>query len=149
MSLLIKRLAEGNARKFAREIGTESGVIAHIVGGRMSKPSFQLLTLIANRYPLLNTKWLLTGEGEMLLDGKPTPELDEAYEKLREKEELIDTLLEQLQKERKRNQQLEPFRKPTAVLGKYNPLRQARILRPGWPKRSKTGAVLGAVGMAA
>lgn len=68
---LIEHFAKGNKTAFAKEVGTLPSVIASIVGGRMSKPSFELLEKIAVRYPEINTTWLLTGKGDMVIPEAP------------------------------------------------------------------------------
>lgn len=70
INALIEHFAKGNKTAFAKEVGTLPSVIASIVGGRMSKPSFELLEKITLRYPEINGSWLLTGRGPMVI---PTP----------------------------------------------------------------------------
>ena len=71
LNLLINHFAKGNKAAFAKEIGTLPSVIASIIGGRMSKPSFELLEKIVLRYPEVNSSWLLTGRGMMLIPEAP------------------------------------------------------------------------------
>lgn len=71
LNLLIEHFAKGNKTAFAKEVGTLPSVIASIVGGRMSKPSFELLEKISLRYPEINTSWLLTGRGDMVMPDAP------------------------------------------------------------------------------
>lgn len=54
--------------KFAEAIGVQASSISHVVSGR-SKPSFEFLEKIKNRYPELNMNWLISGEGEMFSIG--------------------------------------------------------------------------------
>lgn len=68
---LIEHFAKGNKTAFAKEVGTLPSVIASIVGGRMSKPSFELLEKIAVRYPEINGSWLLAGRGPMTIPVPP------------------------------------------------------------------------------
>jgi hypothetical protein len=70
LNMLIEHFAKGNKTAFAKEVGTLPSVIASIVGGRMSKPSFELLEKIMLRYPDINGGWLLAGRGPMTI---PTP----------------------------------------------------------------------------
>jgi hypothetical protein len=70
INLLIEHFAKGNKTAFAKEVGTLPSVMASIVGGRMSKPSFELLEKIMLRYPEINGSWLLAGRGPMTV---PTP----------------------------------------------------------------------------
>jgi hypothetical protein len=41
-------------------------VLANILGGRMSKPSFETLEKIKATYPRVNLEWLVSGEGQPL-----------------------------------------------------------------------------------
>ena len=70
LNSLIEHFAKGNKTAFAKEVGTLPSVMASIVGGRMSKPSFELLEKIMLRYPEINGSWLLAGRGPMTI---PTP----------------------------------------------------------------------------
>jgi hypothetical protein len=67
---LVEHFAKGNKTAFAKEVGTLPSVIASIVAGRMSKPSFELLEKVMLRYPEISGNWLLAGRGPMLI---PTP----------------------------------------------------------------------------
>jgi hypothetical protein len=71
LNLLIDYFAKGNKAAFAKEIGTLPSVIASIIGGRMSKPSFELLEKITLRYSEISGDWLLTGKGAMTLPEPP------------------------------------------------------------------------------
>jgi hypothetical protein len=71
LNSLIEHFAKGNKTAFAKEVGTLPSVIASIVGGRMSKPSFELLEKITVRYPEINAGWLLTGRGSMVMPEAP------------------------------------------------------------------------------
>ncbi len=57
------------ASKFAETIGAQRSSISHILSGR-NKPSLELINKILDRYPDLNTDWLLLGKGDMY--GAPT-----------------------------------------------------------------------------
>ena len=50
----------------ARKTNVPQPTLNNIVANRLSKPSTENLSRIANSIELLNTGWLLTGEGEML-----------------------------------------------------------------------------------
>lgn len=63
---LINHYCKGNKTAFGRETDILPGVLASIVGGRMSKPSFELLQKIITRYPAVNGNWLIVGRGPML-----------------------------------------------------------------------------------
>jgi hypothetical protein len=63
---LIDYFNKGNKTAFGKETGILPGVLASIVGGRMSKPSFELLQKMINRFPEINGDWVLMGRGKML-----------------------------------------------------------------------------------
>ncbi|MFK7953447.1 MAG: hypothetical protein AB8B73_11420 [Ekhidna sp.] len=67
-----------NPSAFAESVDTNAAVIFNIVKGRRSKPSFDLLEKIFDRYDKLNSEWLMTGEGtiwkeEVVTSGKVAP----------------------------------------------------------------------------
>lgn len=67
----IRNLAEvlfkGNISAFARAINVPQPTLKDIVGGRLSKPRYEVLEKIVNAVPLnISSEWLLTGKGEML-----------------------------------------------------------------------------------
>lgn len=56
-----------NKNSFSKRIGLTNNVtIGNIVGGRRSKPSYDVLTKIMETFPEVNPHWLMTGEGEMI-----------------------------------------------------------------------------------
>ena len=57
---------DGNVSEMARKTNVPQPTLNNIVANRLSKPSTENLSRIANLIELLNTGWLLTGEGEML-----------------------------------------------------------------------------------
>lgn len=57
---------------FARKIGVASAQVYNIIGSRnapggRNAPSFDMLSKIAITFPGVNMKWLITGEGQVLL----------------------------------------------------------------------------------
>lgn len=54
-----------SASMFADEIGVQRSSVSHVMSGR-NKPSLDFITRIVNRYPEIDSVWLLTGKGEML-----------------------------------------------------------------------------------
>ena len=52
------------ARQFAEEIGIQPSGMSHIMSGR-NKPSLDFVMRVLNRYPEIDTNWLLFGKGEM------------------------------------------------------------------------------------
>ena len=57
---------DGNVSEMAHKTNVPQPTLNNIVANRLSKPSTENLSRIANSIELLNTGWLLTGEGEML-----------------------------------------------------------------------------------
>jgi len=51
--------------KFADIIGIQRSRISHIMSGR-NNPSIDVVTKIVSKFPEIDLKWLMTGEGEML-----------------------------------------------------------------------------------
>jgi hypothetical protein len=64
---LVEHFHQGNKTAFGRVANIQSGVLAGIVGGRESKPGFEILQKLLTAYPNVNPTWLLFGRGEMLL----------------------------------------------------------------------------------
>ena len=62
---LLKKVWQGSQTKMARDIGVSQSVISHVVVGRQ-EPGRKLLAAIASN-PLVNSRWLITGEGEPLV----------------------------------------------------------------------------------
>ena len=56
----------GNVSEMARKTNVPQPTLNNIVAKRLSKPSAENLSRIANSIELLNSGWLLTGEGEMI-----------------------------------------------------------------------------------
>jgi transcriptional regulator with XRE-family HTH domain len=53
-----------SASQFADEIGVQRSSVSHVMSGR-NKPSLDFITRIVNKYPEIDSVWLLTGNGEM------------------------------------------------------------------------------------
>jgi hypothetical protein len=68
IDIIVRYFCKGNKTAFGRETDILPGVLASITGGRMSKPSFELLQKIVTRYPAVNGDWLLLGREPMLKD---------------------------------------------------------------------------------
>ncbi|MCC3157162.1 hypothetical protein LJ737_07925 [Hymenobacter sp. 15J16-1T3B] len=64
---LVKVLGAKSVSAFAASIGVRSTVLANMLGGRMSKPSFDTLEKIKAQYPQVNLEWLVMGNGSPLL----------------------------------------------------------------------------------
>lgn len=70
--LLIENLGF-NKNSFSNFIGIQPQTLHHIVAGRRTKPSFDVLEKIICSVENLNIDWLLTGKGEMFLDATSAP----------------------------------------------------------------------------
>jgi len=70
LKYILEYFFDGNVSEMARKTGVLQPTLNNIVANRKSKPSADNLTKIANSIELLNSEWLLTGEGEMLKDNK-------------------------------------------------------------------------------
>lgn len=66
IGLLVDHFCAGNKTAFGKETDILPGVLASIIGGRMSKPSFDLLHKVLSRYPQVSGDWLISGQGSML-----------------------------------------------------------------------------------
>jgi transcriptional regulator with XRE-family HTH domain len=63
---IINTQHNGTRARFAKSTGFSAQVIANIVSGRKTKPSFNVLNAILSTNDDINALWLLTGKGEML-----------------------------------------------------------------------------------
>ncbi|MFD1873877.1 hypothetical protein [Hymenobacter bucti] len=71
---LVEHFCQGNKTAFGRAADIQSGVLAGIVGGRESKPGFEILQKLLTAYPTVNPTWLLFGRGPMINDGESQAE---------------------------------------------------------------------------
>ncbi len=60
-----------SSSKFADAIGVQRSSVSHILTGR-NKPSFDFLQKTLKAFPMLNSDWLILGEGEMY-EGEQSP----------------------------------------------------------------------------
>lgn len=60
-----------SAYKLAKELGTSEAVISNIRSGK-TKPSFDFLSKLLNKYKAINANWLYTGIGETTLNEPET-----------------------------------------------------------------------------
>lgn len=71
LTMLVEALANGNEKKFAESIGVKPAVINNYTTGKQqSKPGFEVLSKILEKYPQTNIDWLITGFGTMLKTDK-------------------------------------------------------------------------------
>jgi hypothetical protein len=66
IQMLIDHFSTGNAAAFGRGCDMLPSVLASIVGGRQSKPSFEALEKILAGYIAVSAEWLVMGRGPML-----------------------------------------------------------------------------------
>ncbi|NQT78449.1 MAG: helix-turn-helix transcriptional regulator [Bacteroidetes bacterium] len=69
-----------SASMFADEIGVQRSSVSHVMSGR-NKPSLDFITRIVNRYPEIDSVWLLTGKGEMLREMNDGDKPDDLVER--------------------------------------------------------------------
>lgn len=55
---------------FAKDIGMSKQTITNVINSKNAKPGFDFIAGIAKAYPHVNVRWLLLGEGEMIIDIK-------------------------------------------------------------------------------
>lgn len=87
---------EGSQAKLARKAGIKSQVISRIINKNTGVRS-DTLEMLANAYPNLNLRWLVTGSGEMWnkkKEGTPISKEPDPQEKL--KDEIITLQRDQL-----------------------------------------------------
>jgi Helix-turn-helix. len=94
---------------FSNKTGIQPQTLHHIVSGRRTKPSFDVLEKIATTFPEIDLTWLLTGEYEMThtnVDKKMSGDSVEDLSQTEIKE--IDALLDKLD--------LDSFRKQIEII---------------------------------
>ena len=65
----IKKL---NKNSFSKKVGIQPQTLHHILKGRQTYPSYQVLEKIALTFTDINLRWLITGEGSMILPPQQT-----------------------------------------------------------------------------
>lgn len=64
---LIKEL-KMNKNSFSIKINVAPAVINNIIGGRRSRPSFDVMDKIKSKFPQVNMEWFVAGNGDMFLN---------------------------------------------------------------------------------
>ncbi|MBY0424325.1 MAG: helix-turn-helix transcriptional regulator [Cytophagales bacterium] len=64
---LIKELRM-NKNSFSIRINVAPAVINNIIGGRRSRPSFDVIDKIKTQFPNVNMEWFIAGNGDMFLN---------------------------------------------------------------------------------
>lgn len=57
-----------NNNSLARKLNVSPTVTYNVLGGRLTKPSYELLEKIVFTFDNINTEWLLKEKGEMFID---------------------------------------------------------------------------------
>ena len=65
-----------NSGSFADEIGVQRSSLSHIINGR-NNPSLDFILKVLQRFPRLNSEWLLLGKGDMYVYEEPESKVDE------------------------------------------------------------------------
>lgn len=61
--------------RFAESIGIQRSAMSHIIAER-NNPSLDVVIKILERYPYINSDWLLSGKGEMCRSGQEASQTD-------------------------------------------------------------------------
>ena len=103
---------------FAKSIGKSASAINFMVEGK-SKPNFEVLDAICDKYKEINPSWLLTGEGNMLKSTTTVKAPEDNYlnDYLEKLEEQFKRLLNQLETKDSQIQSLQEMLK--MQLGKH------------------------------
>lgn len=54
------------AAEFADKIGVQRSNVSHVLNGR-NNPGFGFIQKVLESFPSINSRWLITGEGDMYL----------------------------------------------------------------------------------
>ena len=75
LKILAKRLGL-KQHNIYKDMGTSSARVSNVFNS-VNNPSYEFLQSFLSAYPNVNANWLLTGEGEMLLNNNEVREPDE------------------------------------------------------------------------
>ena len=75
LKILAKRLGL-KQHNIYKDMGTSSARVSNVFNS-VNNPSYEFLQRFLSAYPNVNANWLLTGEGEMLLNNNEVREPDE------------------------------------------------------------------------
>lgn len=90
-----------SASEFSRKIGvTSTSVVSRFLSGQ-TKPSFEVLENIIKSFPEIDANWLITGRGNMTTEKNLLPKNND------EKNWLLNFLKNQIEREIKRNDELQ------------------------------------------
>jgi len=100
------KLSEFSIAEIAIKIATSESTIRNFKAGR-NEPSVTFLKFLFTEFPDLNPKWLLFGEGEMLLKDEQNSESQLRIELLEKKMQEVQPIVKSLKK--KLDQLIEDF----------------------------------------
>lgn len=66
IKLIVNQMFNGNTSEFERASKINPSTVKNIIGGRLTKPSYDVLEAIIRNNVLLSAEWLMRGEGDML-----------------------------------------------------------------------------------
>lgn len=79
LQFIADKLFDSNISLFEKECGLKPATLKHIVKGRLSKPSYEIIESICRTIVLLNTDWLIIGKGSMLKEEiSPSPAVSDS-----------------------------------------------------------------------
>ncbi|WP_163711853.1 helix-turn-helix domain-containing protein [Mangrovibacterium lignilyticum] len=73
MNIRIKQIMDYkqiSSSELADTIGVQRSNVTHVLQGR-NKPGFQFISKLLETFPDINAKWLITGQGDMLIGDVP------------------------------------------------------------------------------
>lgn len=80
-----------SAAEFADQIGIQRSSLSHVLNGR-NNPGFSFIQKILTTYPQINSRWLITGEGNMLNDNIQTEATINPQPSLFDSQQVIKTV---------------------------------------------------------
>lgn len=66
IQIIADELFDSNISSFEKACGLKPATLKHIVKGRLSKPSYEVIESICRTLVHLDVSWLVMGQGEML-----------------------------------------------------------------------------------
>jgi transcriptional regulator with XRE-family HTH domain len=94
-----------NANQLAKELDVTRPTITRIINGT-NEPSAKILAPLLRKYPAVNIKWLLIGEGEMFIPEDSTPVKNKDLEQL---SKIIDALETSNEESKKRGATMDKY----------------------------------------
>lgn len=81
IKMIVNQMFNGNTSEFERASKINPSTVKNIIGGRLTKPSYDVLEAIIRNNVLLSAEWLLRGEGEMLKQSNISQDEDSSQKK--------------------------------------------------------------------